>query len=210
MRFSAACRQALRFFALAFVAIVLTGCGEEGQRLPRLASDAKILAFGDSLTYGTGAGGQESYPTVLQGLTKRIVINAGVPGETTAAALVRLPGLLDDADADLVILCLGGNDFLRRIEPAETVANLSRMIEIIRARNLPVVLVAVPTPGLFLSGDALYTDLAKKYGVPLENDVLADVLGEKSLKSDQIHPNAAGYRKVAEALAKLLKNSGAV
>ncbi len=189
---------------------LLQACSSDVPRLPSLASDARILAFGDSLTYGTGAKSHESYPERLSASTGRTVINAGVPGETTADGLARLPRLLEDTQPDLVILCLGGNDFLRKVDPTRTRANLERMIDMARAENIPVVLVAVPRPGLFVRSDSMYEELAKKFRLPLENEILADVLGDKSLKADPIHPNSSGYQQVAEALAKLLKSAGAI
>jgi acyl-CoA thioesterase I len=195
---------------LLLVSFLLSGCSSDKPRLARLDADASVLAFGDSLTYGTGAKAGESYPERLSASIGRKVINAGVPGETTTDGLARLPRVLEESNPDLVILCLGGNDFLRKVDPARTRDNLERMIAMIRADNIPLVLIAVPKPGLFVSSDALYSELAKKFGLPLENEVLADVLGDKTLKSDPIHPNAQGYQQVADAIAKLLKSAGAI
>lgn len=189
--------------------LLLGGCSEK-LRLPPLATDATILAFGDSLTYGTGASPEQSYPTVLAKLSGRTVINAGVPGETTAEGLARLPLLLEENDPDLVILCLGGNDFLRRVDPAQTRANLVRMIEMIRAANIPLVLIAVPQLRLLSGNDPMYKELSRQFKLPIEDEIMADVLHARDLKSDPIHPNAEGYRRLAEGLLVLLKNSGAI
>jgi len=104
----------LVFLLLAITTSVFLLSCSSGAKLPRLASDAVILAFGDSLTFGTGALPAESYPAVLQNLVRRWVGNAGVPGEVTAVGLSRLPPLLDNAKPALPILCHGGNDLLRR------------------------------------------------------------------------------------------------
>lgn len=189
--------------------LVVSGCADK-PKLPRLPSDASILAFGDSLTYGTGADERESYPAVLATLTGRKVINAGVPGETSSGGLARLPRVLEDSKPALVILCLGGNDFLRKLDPLQTRANLERMISMIQGNRIPLILVAVPQFRLFGGSDPLYEELAKKYRLPIENEVLADVLHDQDLKSDPIHPNALGYRQMAEALADVLKKSGAI
>jgi lysophospholipase L1-like esterase len=201
-------RAAAQALAWLLVAVAVAACGKKPS-VPHLATDATVLAFGDSITYGTGANPDESYPAVLAQIIHRKVINAGVPGETTAEGLQRLPKVLDDTQPNLVLLCLGGNDFLRRQEPAAAKANLARMIEMIRGRNIPVVLIAVPQIGLLLSSHPLYRELAKQYQLPIENDAIADILGERELKSDAIHPNAVGYRQLAKALADLLATAGA-
>ena len=187
----------------------LAGCGKSPQ-LPRLVPDATLLAFGDSLTFGTGAAPSESYPAVLAGLIQRQVINAGVPGETTADGRERLPGTLDQVQPALLILCIGGNDFLRKRPEAETIANLRAMLDEARARQLPVLLVATPRPGLGLSVPPFYADLAKQYALTLEAESLAEILSTRSLKSDWIHPNAAGYRQLAGAIADRLNKAGAL
>jgi acyl-CoA thioesterase I len=201
--------QACHLSCLLLVLTAVAACGQK-PTLPHLDSDAVILAFGDSLTYGTGATSAESYPAVLSELIRHEVINAGVPGETTAEGLLRLPGVLDDTQPDLVLLCLGGNDFLRRVSPSRTKQNLAQMIELLRGHRIPIVLVAVPEPGLMLSAHPMYRELAKQYDIPLEKSAIGDVLGERNLKSDSIHPNAAGYRQVAKALSELLTTAGAI
>lgn len=195
------------------LALLVAGCGEESQpRLAPLAPDARILAFGDSLTFGYGAEANESYPAQLGRLLHRPVIRSGVPGETSEQGLARLPRELDRAAPDLVLLCLGGNDFLRGLDDARTEANLARMIELARERGIAVVLVGVPRPNLLssLRGAEIYARLAQRYGVPLENDVIAAVLSNRDLLHDRIHPNARGYERIAEAVADLLRAAGAV
>jgi len=197
----------------ALLALLTAGCGEAIEpRLARLAPGARILAFGDSLTFGTGAQASESYPAQLERLIGRSVVRSGVPGETTAEGLVRLPDELDRVRPDLLLLCLGGNDLVRRRDPAQIEANLARMIDLARERHVPVVLVGVPTLSLVtrLRGAELYERLAERYGVPLENEVFAIVLSDRTLLSDRVHPNARGYAQIAQALADLLRAAGAV
>ena len=189
--------------------LLLPACGQE-TRLPALPPSAVILAVGDSLTHGTGAARQESYPAVLETLTGRRVVNAGVPGEESDAGLVRLTRLLNQVKSDLVILGHGGNDILRGRDPARTESNLRQMVELARQHGASVVLLGVPSPSIFLGTHPLYERLAESLQIPLEEDALPDILGDGALKSDPIHPNAAGYRKLAEAVYDLLVERGAL
>ncbi|MBW6512955.1 MAG: arylesterase [Desulfuromonadaceae bacterium] len=201
-------RQIVLHLLLVLLLALMPGC--DRPRLTPLSTDATILAFGDSLTYGTGAQRNESYPASLAEITGRTVINAGVPGEITASGLQRLPEALAEYQPRLLILCHGGNDFLRRLETEETAANIRAMIALARAQGVEVALVGVPQLGLFIDTAPLYAQLAKEFALPFAEDIISDILTDRELKSDTIHPNAAGYRKIAETLAKLLKKSGAL
>lgn len=189
--------------------LLLSGCGDSPE-LPSLQEDAVILAFGDSLTHGNGADKNQSYPAVLESLLGRKVINAGVSGEISEQGLKRLPGLLDQHRPDLLILCHGGNDILRQKDMNETADNLRAMIDLAGERGVPVVMLGVPRPGLFLSSADIYKEIADAADVLFIEDLIPDILGDKSLKSDTVHPNADGYRRMAESIYALLQESGAV
>ena len=195
---------------LLLVVCALAGCGGSTPKLAKLPGDAAILAFGDSLTFGTGAQPENSYPAVLEKLIGRKVWSAGVPGEVSAAGLARLPSALDYYQPRLLILCHGGNDFLRKLGDAQAAENLRAMIRLAKERGMDVVLVAVPKPGLFPSPPDFYADIAKEFRLPYEDAALKTILRDNELKSDIAHPNARGYAKLAEAIAALLKKSGAV
>lgn len=192
------------------LAIFLAGCGEKVPRVSPVGPNDVIVAFGDSLTYGTGAAEAESYPAVLAQLVNRNVVRAGVPGEMTAGGLTRLESVIEQHRPALMIVCLGGNDMLRRVDDAQIRGNLREIIKAIRARGISVVLVGVPKPALITSAPAFYGELAKEFGIPYEGKIVTSVLYKSELKSDSIHPNAQGYRKMAEAIAELLKKAGAV
>ena len=188
----------------------LAGCGERVPRVPAVAPNEVVVAFGDSLTYGTGAAESESYPAVLAQLIGRKVVQAGVPGEVTAQGRARIEQVIEAHRPALVIVCLGGNDMLRKVDEAQVKKNLGEIIRAIRARGIAVVLVGVPKPALITSAPAFYGELAREHAIPYEGTVVNEIMHQLDLKADPIHPNAKGYRKLAEAIAALLKKAGAV
>jgi acyl-CoA thioesterase I len=190
--------------------VSLAGCGDKVPPVAKLAATDVVLAFGDSLTFGTGAKAEDSYPAVLGQLIGRTVVRSGVPGEQTAGGLARLSDVLDEHKPKLVIVCLGGNDMLRKGTPANIEANLREILKTIKSRGLDAMLIGVPAPALIASPPEFYSKLAREFAIPYEGDIVTSVLYKSELKSDPIHPNAAGYRKVAEAVAKLLRNAGAI
>ena len=206
-RIAIATGRALAAFLVAVLA--LGGCGAKA-KLPRLEPHAVVLAFGDSLTYGTGAAKDESYPAVLARETGLDVVNAGVPGEVSADGLARLPEALDESQPKLLILCHGGNDFLRKMDDGVAANNVRAMIALAKSRGIPVVLLATPKPGIPPSVPKFYGDIAAQERVAFEDAVMKQVLFDNALKSDLVHPNAKGYAAIAAALEKLLRKSGAL
>jgi acyl-CoA thioesterase-1 len=200
---------AARFALLAAALVLAAGCGQKVKLQP-LPADAVVLAFGDSLTFGTGASEAESYPAQLAMLTGRRVVREGVPGEVSAVGLKRLPAALDEHQPRLLLLCHGGNDFLRRLPAAEAAANVRAMIRLAQSRGIEVVLIGTPEPGFTLASAVFYAEIAKEMRIPYEGDVLSKILRDSALKADQVHPNAAGYKLMAQRVYELLKKSGAV
>ncbi|MGH8631125.1 MAG: GDSL-type esterase/lipase family protein, partial [Burkholderiales bacterium] len=180
------------FAAWLSAAALLAACGEGVPLLPPLGQNDVIVAFGDSLTYGTGAGARESYPEVLSGLIGRTVIGSGVPGEQTSDGLRRLEYILEEHQPKVLLLCLGGNDMLRKVDTSVTESNLRQMANMARSRGVAVVLIGVPKPALFGGNAEFYERIAEDLGLPLENEVLNDILKDNRFKSDPIHPNAQG------------------
>lgn len=195
--------------ALLLSSFLLSACGQTVTPLTPLPENAVILAFGDSLTYGTGASTEQSYPARLAELTGKTVINAGIPGELSAAGKDRLAKILAETEVDLVILCHGGNDLLRKQSRPQLQANLQAMIDEVKRSGAQVILVAVPKLGLGLAVEPLYIDVATMNDLPIQKTILKEVLSEPSLKADPIHPNAAGYDRLANALYQLLADNGA-
>ncbi len=188
------------------VAVALTqGACSPGSNVYELSPDAIILAFGDSLTRGVGATPDSAYPSQLQALLGVRVVNSGVPGETTGRGLDRLQDALRTYQPALVILCHGGNDILRNRSGGTMQANLALMVEQIHATGAKVLMVAVPGRNLTLSAHPAYERVASDHGVRLEEDVLVKLLRSPSKKSDPIHLNAAGYRALAEGIARHIR-----
>ena len=200
----------VRIALLVCLCLLQTACGDKLQKLDKLAPGDTIVAFGDSLTYGTGAAETESYPAVLAALIGRPVVRAGVPGETTAEGRERLPQVLAEHQPKLVLFCLGGNDMLRKLKESETIANQRAMLTLLRERHIAVVLIGVPRPALLSGMPEYYAQLAGEFKLPYEGKVMQDVLFKSDLKSDAAHPNAEGYRRIAAAIAGLLKRAGAI
>lgn len=203
--------QFVGFVVILCSLLLLPSCSEQRPPLNELSREAVVVAFGDSLTYGTGAKDHESYPHQLAKLIDREVINEGVPGELSGEGRQRLPNVLDEHQPELLILCHGGNDLLRKKNPESIVNNLKSMIGEAKRRGIQVLLIAVPEPALFFMEPAsFYIAVAQSENIPLLQNTLRDIENDDGLKSDAIHPNAAGYRKLAEAVARLLQSAGAL
>ncbi len=170
--------------------------------------NTKILAFGDSLTYGYRVDADKNYPSILSNLLQTEVINAGVNGELTKEGLERLPKLLKKYKPQILILCEGGNDLIRSKKMKDIKANLSKMIELAQKQKIFVVLVGVPYLEYLTYRTAdLYDQLAKQYDIPIEDSALEKIENDDKLKVDQIHPNAKGYEILSNALANLITES---
>jgi len=212
---SAPRRRAVFYSLSAALAWPLVGCNDAPIQtaIPR---GATALAFGDSITFGTGASRGEDWPTLLAAKTGWKIINAGVPGDTAQEGRKRIGSLLTQHQPALVIVGLGGNDFIRRRPAQQVKEDLRNILLQVKATGVPVVMLAVPAPNLIavvasnLSDAPLYEDLAGEEGVALVEDVIASVLSVEALKADPIHPNAEGYRRMAEMIHQALKKAGFV
>jgi len=195
------------FAAGALAVLVLAGCDRPKTAAQPVPAGATVLALGDSLTYGTGTGAapQAAYPAVLAGLTGWNVVNAGVPGDTSAQALARLPELLAEHRPQLVIVSIGGNDFLRRLPEAETRANVEAICRQALQTGAQVLLVAVPRATVAaalgqMTDHTLYADVAGALKIPLQREGWGEVLAREELRSDPVHANAQGYAQFARSV----------
>ncbi len=198
-----------KVFFLSFVAVALLGFflwqsfNPRYVNLPPTATGPWV-AFGDSLTEGYGAGAETSYPAQL---SKRLGIpiqNLGVSGEKSAEGLNRLPRV-EGLTPRVVLICFGGNDVLQGVRREEMISNLSVMIDRLHSHGSFVVLIGVR--GASIVGDrnaSAFKQLAKEKKVLFVQDILDGVLGSPNLMSDYVHPNEAGYAKIAERIENAL------
>ncbi len=164
------------------------------------SKNSGIIAFGDSLTAGYGAAPGEDYPSELSRRVKLPITNRGVNGDTTESALLRLERDVLTARPRLVLVGLGGNDFLRGVPPSTTEANLREIIRKIHAEDSMVMLLGFSFPSMSANYARMYERIARDERCLLVPDVLDGILSKPELKSDEIHPNGKGYRLMAERL----------
>ena len=195
---------------LSLIIILLFSACDSSPSLSPLSEGDHILAFGDSITYGTGASWKESYPQLLQALISKEVVSSGIPAEVTADALKRLPAILQRYRPRLLLLCEGTNDMWMNLDDKQTARNLKAMITLAKNRRIDVVLIGAPRPGSPTNVPEFYRDIAREFNIPYEAEVLKKILLDRSLRADPVHPNKDGYKVMANAIAVLLKESGAI
>jgi acyl-CoA thioesterase I len=173
-----------------------------------------VTVLGDSITAGLGLPARDAMPAQLQAALARrgvsaVVRPAGVSGDTSGGGLARVGFSVSD-DTAVCVVALGGNDLLQGVDPAQTRANLRGVLQKLRARGVGAVLVGVAAPPVIGAAyarafNAIYPSLAREFGVPLYANILAGVSGDPALmQRDGIHPNAAGAKRIGEALAPIV------
>jgi acyl-CoA thioesterase-1 len=204
----------LRQFVLLVAAIVLIAACSSKTKEQALPAGSQVLALGDSLTQGAGVTHEQAWPDLLARKTGWVVVNGGVNGDTSEAALRRLQDLLEQHNPVLVLVTLGGNDMLHNIPQQQTIANLERILTLIKAHGAKPVLLATPSPSPMrvvfqnLSAPDFYRKVAEAQHVPLIEAAIADVLSDPTLKVDALHPNAEGHVRLAEKIYKELQSIG--
>jgi len=157
-----------------------------------------LICFGDSLTYGTGTEGGMDYPSQLSKMVSKPVINAGIPGNTTAQALKRLEQDVLSRSPGLVLITLGGNDLKNGVAKETAFRNLKIIVETIQSHGARVIIGGIKFPFRDRGFGKGYKALADQTGAILIPNILKGIMGNRKLMSDPIHPNADGYQIMAQ------------
>ena len=194
----------LSLLALAIlVYFVWPGARWRFQNLPPTANGPWV-AFGDSLTAGYGAT-EGGYPAALSKSLGIPIQNLGEAGATSADGLKRITEV-EALNPRVVLLCFGGNDVLQSLPRSQMFANISAIIDRLHARGSFVVLIGIRGPSVIGDANAKgFKELAQEKEVKHVPNILDGILSQPSLMSDYVHPNAAGYAKIAERFEKELK-----
>lgn len=204
---------AARFLAASALAVALAACGGD-LRYDPLPAGTTVVAFGDSVTHGVGAEAGEDWPSRLAERTGWTIVNAGISGDTADEARGRIAEVLEEHRPRLVIVEIGGNDFLRRTPSAQVKEYLREILVAVKDSGAIPVLVGVPELSLFsaavgnLSDSPIYEELSEEEDILLIPDVFSDTLSDEALRDDRIHPNAAGYTRMADEMADALYDAG--
>jgi lysophospholipase L1-like esterase len=174
------------------------------QDFDNLSAGKRVIAFGDSLTYGTGASNGMDYPSQLSKMISRPVINAGVPGDTTASALERLERDVLAYSPDIVLITLGGNDLKNGVASDSAFKNLKKIVNLIHNQGARVIIGGLSIPFRDRGFGRGFKNLADETDAILIPNILEGIMGNRNLTSDPIHPNGAGYKIIAERFYKAI------
>jgi len=191
-----------RFLLLVFAGLcVLAVAGCAKHEIANVGSTGKnIICFGDSITFGYGANAGEDFPTQLGKLMHMPIINAGVSGDTSTEGLARLDQDVLEKNPRLVLIEFGGNDFIKNVPMEETIKNTEEMIDRIQARGSMVALVDI-SAGMFMGAyRGVFAKIAVKKKAIFIPSLLDKIITNPSMKSDFLHPNAAGYKEIARRI----------
>ena len=164
-----------------------------------------IISFGDSLTYGTGAAEGMDYPSQLSRMISIPIVNAGIPGDTTASALIRLEKDVLSQSPRIVLITLGGNDLKNGVPKEQALHNLRIIIESIQDLGALVVVGGIEVPFWGKGFGDIYKQLTEELEFILIPNVYKGIMGKHGLMNDRIHPNDAGYTIMANKFYKAVK-----
>jgi acyl-CoA thioesterase I len=189
--------------AAALLALCASGCGSSPSAP---SAGVTVIAFGDSITFGFGASDGNDYPALLARRTGVPVINAGRNGDTTGSALNRVDSAVLSRNPDIVIVFLGGNDLLQGVPVEQRIANITTIVQRIRADGAAVILVGVGS-GILDPFNGQLPTIASQTSSTLVPNVLDGVFGVPGFMSDAIHPNDAGHVVIADRIEPALRSA---
>lgn len=163
----------------------------------------RIVAFGDSLVEGVGSSSGKDFISLVEKKVNTKIINLGKSGDTTTSALARMGEVLS-LDPGIVLILLGGNDVLRRTPQSETFQNLETIITKLQENDSVVILLGVRGGILTDSYKDDFKNLAQKHHTGYVSNVLNDIILDKELMYDGIHPNDKGYEIIANRVAPVV------
>jgi len=163
-----------------------------------------IIAFGDSLVAGYGADDGKDMVSLLSKDINQPIVNLGIDGDTTSGALARIHQL-DKYNPKVVIVLVGGNDYLQHKDMSAAFVNLGKIISYIQSKEAVVLLVGVRLNPILGNFDNQYTQLVKQYKVAYVPDALDGIIGNQKLMYDSIHPNNLGYQLLADRVLPVLQ-----
>lgn len=163
-----------------------------------------IVFFGNSITAGLGAGPGEDFPSIIGKTLNVPIVNAGVNGNTTGDALLRINKDVLSKNPSIVVVELGGNDLLNRDNIKDSTRNLDLILSKIKPTGAKIVILGTKFYLFQEQYEADWSSLAKKYDAIFVPDILEGVITDQNLKSDDLHPNAKGYQKIAEKLTPII------
>ncbi len=164
-----------------------------------------IICFGDSLTFGTGAAENMDYPSQLSRMISKPIINAGVPGDTTAMAMARLEEDVLAKSPRIVLITLGGNDLKNRISKEIAYQNLKNIIVSIQNRGALVIIGGISVPFWGRGFGEMYQEVCKETQALLIPNIFNGIISDNNLMSDPIHPNGRGYTLMAQKFYRAMK-----
>lgn len=195
--------KVLVILLLGYSVIAIFGCAKSNIKNVN-SSGKNIICFGDSITFGYGAGKGEDYPTALAQLVSLPVINMGIDGDTSTMALKRLEADVLEREPFLVIVEFCGNDFIKKVPKETTYKNIRRIVERIQQNGALVAMMDI-SAGMFLAEyRAEFKKIAKEAGAIFIAEALSGIVTNPSMKSDFLHPNAIGYKLIAQRVHKAI------
>jgi len=177
----------------------------EPEVLNRNSKGTTIVAFGDSLIHGYGSTEGRDFISLLSQRIGQPIINLGVNGNTTADGLARLKKVLDK-DPKIVILLLGGNDYLRKVPVDTTFKNLDSIVKAIQKQGSMVLLLGIRGGLLKDTFADKFEEFAASHKVAFVPNVLDGLIAKNKYMFDAVHPNDVGYKEIADKVEPVLRD----